>query len=164
MRTNKTTIEIDGDNYNFFFEKSGSNKGAGKTGEKDDKYYQSGMLLKAGSDEKYQVIQAVTGGYTKLDDVDAFLGEVNTTVNAKGSVSEDDIKKANAVTGVSFNKKADDLTELYVIDYTGLNTADFKLVNTSGKVIDSKSKSKDGSDYVYVTDNKGVIRIIYVED
>ena len=164
MRTNKTTIEIDGDNYNFFFEKSGSNKGAGKTGEKDDKYYQSGMLLKAGSDEKYQVIQAVTGGYTKLDDVDAFLGEVKTTVNAKGSVSEDDIKKANAVTGVSFSKKADDLTELYVIDYTGLNTADFKLVNTSGKVIDSKSKSKDGSDYVYVTDNKGVVRIIYVED
>ena len=164
MRTNKTTIEIDGDNYNFFFEKSGSNKGAGKTGEKDDKFYQSGMLLKAGSDEKYQVIQAVTGGYTKLDDVDEFLGEVKTTVAAKGSVSDDDIKKANAVTGVSFSKKADDLTELYVIDYTGLNTADFKLVNTSGKVIDSKSKSKDGSDYVYVTDSKGVIRIIYVED
>ncbi|MCH1953305.1 argininosuccinate lyase [Enterocloster sp. OA13] len=163
MRTNKATISIDGDNYNFFFEKSGSNKGAGKTGEKDSKYYQSGMLLKAGSDEKYQVIQAVTGGYTKLDDVDAFLGEVGTKVSAKGNVTDADVAEANKVTGVSFSKKTADLSELYVIDYTGLNTGDFKLVNTSGKVIDSKSKSKDGSDYVYVTDNKGVVRIIYVE-
>ena len=57
MRTNKTTVEIDGDNHNFYFEKSGGNKGAGVTGEKDDKYYQSGMLVRAGSDEKYQVVQ-----------------------------------------------------------------------------------------------------------
>ncbi|SCI56341.1 Putative endo-beta-N-acetylglucosaminidase precursor [uncultured Clostridium sp.] len=164
MRTNKATIGIDGDNYSFYFEKSGSNKGAGKTGVKDDKFYQSGMLLKAGSDEKYQVVQTVTGGYTKLADVDAFLGEVGTTVKKKGNVTEADVAIADAVKNTSFSKKADDLTELYVIDYTDLNESDFALVNTSGKVIDSKSKSKDGSDYVYVTDNKGVIRIIYVED
>lgn len=131
---------------------------------KDDKFYQSGMLLKAGSDEKYQVVQTVTGGYTKLADVDAFLGEVGTTVKKKGNVTEADVAIADAVKNTSFSKKADDLTELYVIDYTDLNESDFALVNTSGKVIDSKSKSKDGSDYVYVTDNKGVIRIIYVED
>ena len=38
------------------------------------------------------------------------------------------------------------------------------LVNTSGKVIDSKGKNKDGSDYYYVTDNSGKITNIYVED
>ena len=27
MRTNKTSVAIDGDNYNFYFEKSGGNKG-----------------------------------------------------------------------------------------------------------------------------------------
>ena len=32
--------------FNFYFEKSGGNKGAGKTGEKDDKFYQSGKLLR----------------------------------------------------------------------------------------------------------------------
>ena len=37
MKTNKTNITIDGDNFNFYFEKSGSNKGAGINGEKDDK-------------------------------------------------------------------------------------------------------------------------------
>lgn len=57
MKTNKTSITIDGDSFNFYFEKSGSKKGAGLTGEKDDKYYLSGMLVKAGSDEKYQVVQ-----------------------------------------------------------------------------------------------------------
>ena len=55
MRTNKTSVAIDGDKFNFYFEKSGGNKGAGVTGEKDDKYYQYGMLVRAGSDEKYQV-------------------------------------------------------------------------------------------------------------
>ena len=39
MKTNKANITIDGDSFNFYFEKSGSNKGAGVTGEKDDKYY-----------------------------------------------------------------------------------------------------------------------------
>mgnify|MGYP000046062451 CR=1 FL=1 len=57
MRTNKTTVEIDGDNHNFYFEKSGGKKGAGVTGEKDDKLYQSGMLLKADSDDKYIVVE-----------------------------------------------------------------------------------------------------------
>ena len=51
MRTNKSTVEIDGENFNFYFEKSGGKKGAGLTGEKDDKFYQSGKLLKADSDE-----------------------------------------------------------------------------------------------------------------
>ena len=41
MRTNKTTVDIDGETFNFYFEKSGGDKGAGITGEKDDKYYQS---------------------------------------------------------------------------------------------------------------------------
>ena len=54
MRTNKTTVEIDGENFNFYFEKSGGKKGAGLTGEKDDKFYQSGKLLKADTDDKYR--------------------------------------------------------------------------------------------------------------
>ena len=33
-------------------------RGAGITGEKDDKYYQSGKLLEADSDDKYSVVKA----------------------------------------------------------------------------------------------------------
>ena len=78
MRTGKLSVSIDGENQNFYFQKSGGKKGAGLTGEKDDKLYQSGMLLKAGSDEKYQVVKkeektkiGSTDTYTtyvKLDD------------------------------------------------------------------------------------------------
>ena len=157
MKTNKTNITIDGDNFNFYFDKSGSSKGAGVNGEKDDKYYLGGMLLKAGSDDKYQAIKYIdkTGeekGWKKLADAQAVIDEFKVTSDTS---KIEEAKKAAS----SFNKKADDLKELYI-----LPDNDLKLINTSGKVIDKKGKSKDGNDYVYVTDNKGVIRVIYVED
>ena len=182
MRTNKTSIDIDGEKFNFYFQKSGGHKGAGVTGEKDDKYYQSGKLLKAGSDEKYQVIKAdattaaekALGAadytYTKYEDAEDFLSDLRTngmlTVDASSGVIQADVDAAKAVSGVSFNKAVDDLSELYVVDYTvsgAYREADLKLVNTSGKVVE-KAKSKDGNDFVYVTDRDGVVRIIYVED
>ena len=44
-------------------------------------------------------------------------------------------------------------------------SADYFLVNTSGSVVDKKSKSKDGDDYVFVTGSKGGKIIgVYVED
>ena len=159
MKTNKTNITIDGDNFNFYFEKSGSSKGAGVNGEKDDKYYLGGMLLKAGSDDKYQAIEYVekTGeekGWKKLADAQAVIKKFDLTSDTS---KIEEAKKAAS----SFNKKADDLKELYILPAENNN---LKLINTSGKVIDKKGKSKDGNDYVYVTDNKGVIRVIYVED
>ncbi|WP_045091517.1 hypothetical protein, partial [Clostridium sp. FS41] len=159
MKTNKTSISIDGDNFNFYFEKSGSDKGAGVNGEKDDKYYLGGMLLKAGSDDKYQAIQYVDKageekGWKKLDDAQAVI-DLHKVTSDVSQANVDAAKKAAS----SFNKKVDDLKELYVLPDNEL-----KLINTSGKVIDKKGKSKDGNDYVYVTDNKGVIRVIYVED
>ena len=166
MKTNKTSITIDGDNFNFYFEKSGSTKGAGVNGEKDDKYYLAGMLLKAGSDEKYQVIyKNANDVYTKLDDVKAFLDQTDLagcyeTVDVSGEDGE-----------VNFNgaatKKVKDLKEAYVLKKTAAAksaAAKYILVNTSGSVVDKKSKSKDGDDYVYVTDRNGVIQGIYVED
>ena len=159
MKTNKTNITIDGDNFNFYFEKSGSSKGAGVNGEKDDKYYLGGMLLKAGSDDKYQAIKYVDEagkekGWKKLPDAQAVIDEFKVTSDTS---KIEEAKKAAS----SFNKKTEDLKELYILPAAN---NDLKLINTSGKVIDKKGKSKDGNDYVYVTDNKGVIRVIYVED
>ena len=159
MKTNKTNITIDGDNFNFYFEKSGSSKGAGVNGEKDDKYYLGGMLLKAGSDDKYQAIEYVekTGeekGWKKLADAQDVIKKFDLTSDTS---KIEEAKNAAS----SFNKKTDDLKELYILPEEKNN---LKLINTSGKVIDKKGKSKDGNDYVYVTDNKGVIRVIYVEN
>lgn len=161
MKTNKTNVTIDGDSFNFYFEKSGSNKGAGLTGEKDDKYYLSGMLIKAGSDEKYQVVEKVkdTAGnvvaYRKLDDAKAFLDKVahtNALTGKEGSAK---------VTVGDVTKKAEDLKEAYTVNTP---SADYFLVNTSGSLVDKKSKSKDGDDYVYVTAKGGKILGVYVED
>ena len=124
------------------------------------------MLLKAGSDEKYQLIyKNANDVYTKLDDVKAFLDQTDLagcyeTVDVSGEDGE-----------VNFNgaatKKVKDLKEAYVLKNTDAAksaAAKYILVNTSGSVVDKKSKSKDGDDYVYVTDRNGVIQGIYVED
>ena len=174
MRTNKNTIEIDGEKFNFYFEKSGGKKGAGKTGEKDDKYYQSGKLVAAGSDEKYQVVAPVyvdakgenpqdhagTGfslvGYNKYDDVKALVyGDdgLDALFVAKTSYTD------NELSDLGINKKHEDVAELYV-PKDGVN---FSLVNTSGKIMDSNGKSKDGNDYYFVIKNKKV-QAIYLEN
>ena len=171
MRTNKTNITIDGDSFNFYFEKSGGHKGAGKTGEKDKKYYQSGMLLKAGSDEKYQVVKTLDAandtndsneaisGYMKLDDVKAFLDEVGVTSTTNPS--------SVTLSSYGISKKADDIDELYIIpstDQDGQNVAGkYFLVNTSGKVVDNKSRNRDGNDYYYCVNASGNIVAIYTE-
>lgn len=59
MRTGKQTSvkEENGDTGTFYFNTSGSNKGAGYTGEKDDYLYYNGKLLKAESGEDYQIFE-----------------------------------------------------------------------------------------------------------
>ena len=172
MRTNKTTVSVDGENHNFYFEKSGGHKGAGVTGEKDDRLYQSGMLLAADSDDKYIVVEKKTTKvgakdivtYTKLDDAKAFLDADG--VNAK-DVLAGKSGKQTVPTGNNTSKKAEDLSEAYEIEYTDASL-EYILVNTSGKVIDSKSKNKDGNDYYYVTkkatNGENAIVAVYVED
>ena len=168
MKTNKTSIDIDGDKFNFYFQKSGSKKGAGLTGEKDDKFYQSGKLLAAGKDEKYQVVSKVSSateeGYKKLADVDDFLTALGSNYTDLTSATDDD--KATALSDVGVNKKGADIKDLYIIDKTVSATSsdNYFLVNTSGKVIDSKTKSTDGSDFVFVTEKGGRILAIYSED
>ena len=180
MRTNKTNVEIDGENHNFYFEKSGGHKGAGVTGEEDDKLYQSGMLLKADSDDKYIVVEKTThvnadgkaeySTYRKLDDAKEFM-------NAEGVVVKDELDGKNGNEAVNIGngntKKAEDLSEAYSITYkTEANSKgdkkEYILVNTSGKIVDGKGKNKDGSDYYYVTEKKAngenSIVAIYVED
>ena len=185
MRTNKNTVEIDGDKYNFYFEKSGGNKGAGLTGEKDNKYYQSGKLIKAGSDDKYQVVKVNTyaknsdldetlaagtdiTAYDKLDDVDAFLKDLDengivyyTKTDLEGMT---DAAAKKILSDANINKKLADLKEVY-IPKTELSTKKYFLVGTSGKVVDSKSRNKDGNDYYYTVNKKdGSVAGIYVED
>ena len=156
MKTGRTTIEIDGENFTFNFETSGSKKGRGTTGVDDDKIYQSGMLLKAGSDEKYQVVkQDLTNEtFTKLDDAEDFLEEDEWDLK---TVSPYDVDLA----ALGITRKAEDIDELYIIPKYEKDK--YTLVNTSGKIIDRKSRNKDGNDFIYCVDASGVIKAIYTE-
>ena len=211
MRTNKTTVDIDGETFNFYFEKSGGDKGAGITGEKDDKYYQSGKLLEADSDDKYSVVKAkdvmMTPGivnseltpveydsegkvvleegeeyttvYEMLDDAEAFLKdaeEAGYTYLDKSdleTINETNSAKVNQLLeDANINKDLEDLDEVYIF-YTGedgseevsaIDTSKYFVVNTSGKVSDSKGRHKDGNDFVYALTTGGDIAGVYVED
>ena len=150
MKTGKTNITIDGDSFSFYFDKSGSTKGVGYNGEKDSKLYLAGMMLKAGSDDKYQVVKKLdTGVWTKIDGAEKFTEE---NIVKAVDVTEDNLKK------LGINKKVDDVKELYEVTASD----DYKLINTSGKIVDKSGKSKDGNDFIYVT-NKETIKAIYVE-
>ena len=79
--------------------------------------------------------------------------------------NDTDAKKEAALANVGVNKKGEDIRDLYIINGgKGLSSDDYFLVNTSGKVIDSKTKSSDGNDFVYVTAKGGKILAIYSED
>ncbi len=150
MKTGKTNVTIDGDSFSFYFDKSGSTKGAGYNGEKDSKLYLAGMMLKAGSDDKYQVAKQLdTGVWTKIDGAEKFIQE--------DIVEAVDVTEAN-LKALGINKKVDDVKELYKV----AESDNYKLINTSGKIVDKSGKSKDGNDFIYVT-KKEAITAIYVE-
>ena len=193
MKTGKTTVSLDGESFTFSFEKSGSKKGEGTTGEDDDKYYQSGMLLAAGSDEKYQILKPIVAADMKndfeLDDVDAdfkaygkyedfddFKANSGLVFVKGGDIAgeigddvdaRDYVRDKYDIDVEKLNKDGEDITELYVIDWeksVGCDWEDFKIINKSGKVVDNDTRVTDGEDYTYVTGDNGKIMAIYVED
>lgn len=167
MKTGSANVSIDGDNFNFYFETAGSHKGAGKTGAKDSKYYQSGKLMKAGKDEKYQVVGKIPAGdpnkdgYVKYADANDFIHNSGKVTDRTDDLKTPAIDDAYLKT-IGVNKKKGDIAELYVVSETTA-VGDFDLVNTSGKIISNNGKNKDGNDYYYVIKDKK-ISAIYVEN
>ena len=142
MRTGKTTINYDGENTSFYF---------------DDKYI---VVDKATKTVNGKTV--VT--YDKLDDAKDFMDQDDVVAT---NLLENTTADTRVNIGNNSNKKAEDLTEAYKISFTQSDEDvkhEYVLVNTSGKVIDSKGKNKDGNDYYYVTDSKGVITNVYVEN
>ena len=194
MRTGRTTVDLGGENFTFYFETSGGDRGAGVTGEQDNRYYQSGKLLSAGTDERFQVVQRTCTGtdpdnrrpiysYTLLDDVDEFIAVVNSdeapnssveTVDLSDFAETDDMGDEFGISNL--NQDAGDLDELYILrnattnaagetrTSVGLDEDEFFLVNTSGRVVDNRGRSRDGNDYYFVTGSNGQILAVYLEN
>ena len=143
MKTGNVTVTLDGENYQFFFKKSGGaeSKGRGVNGIYDNKYiYRFGQKMKAESDEKYIVVYA-NGDY---GDAGAVVREIDSA----------DLR-ANAVVAADLNK--DDET----VSYVGWNGArwdkNYYLVNTSGNIQKSKTAAKDGDDWYFYLNDKRIV-------
>lgn len=132
--------------------------------------------------------------YYTLDDVDAIKDMLLSTSGVEftqkdGSEETYRLIEVENVADVTYdlettynidnlNKDAEDLDELYIFQrwvadedaedggkwVTGVDEDDLFLVNTSGRVVDNRGRSKDGNDYYFVTGSNGMLTAIYLED
>ncbi|WP_124065154.1 cell wall-binding protein [Clostridium sp. E02] len=150
MKTNKQTLDIDGESFSFIFNKSGTYKGTGKTGVDNKKYYLAGMLLKAKKEDRYAVVK-ITSVKDKTDEYDL--------------LTTDDFYKEEYVTKGDAAKQDKDWTEYYTVKTDDAKAAGvtYRLVNASGSVQKNKSKAKDGEERCYHLDGNN-IEYVYAED
>ena len=148
MKTGAVSATIDGDSYNFFFRKSGGTekRGAGVNGIDDNKYiYKAGLRIKAGSDDKYKVVEVVNTNPngTTLD--------INTNdyISVK-KLSGSAVRRQNTA-GTPFVNNDDD-----TVNYYKLNGQNYRLVNSTGSVVKNKSGIKDGDDWYFFVNNYDV--------
>lgn len=144
MKTGATTVNLDGDSYNFLFSKAGGaeGKGRGVTGVDDKKYiYKAGCRIKADSDDKYQMVQVIANGGNNVD-----IGANGVTVNKidAGALRDN-------ISAYSFVNDDDE-----TVRYYHLATNKYYLVNTSGAVQKSKVAAKDGDDWYFYVKNRAV--------
>lgn len=155
MKTGKMTINLDGDDLSFYFEKSGSKKGRGIIGKDDSKYYLGGKLFKADRDEKYEFIVEYNDGrfVKKLNGADLMnAAQLLGTESSNGKTVEylganqTLIGKLNAAIVAEDPSSTLRVTKVYTI-------------NTAGSVVSKKSKCKTGDDMIFNVEKDTIVRI-----
>ena len=194
MMTGTQTIDIDGDDLTFEFEKNGSRKGQGKNGYDNDskKCYIGGKVTKADSDEKYEIVLVYEGDWVEQYS----LSELTDKFDEKLKFADWNEENKNDKTGEYLALEAgenQDVEDFFnedgecIADFTDsdvykafslkdtLNNGVEKgsgsyieaiyVVNTSGVVQDNK-KCKNGDDYYIVSSKRSVgdVYSVYSED
>ena len=162
MKTGATTVTLDGESYNFLFNKTGGaeSKGRGLTGVDDNKYiYSYGCRIKASSDDKYQVV-AVTAlaGSSDAHSKSVFVDKVSSAtlkqIASDNSYTNSKGEQVNYVNQSLMLERLGWETSAGEIYYEDLGTKLY-LVNTSGNIQKSKVAAKDGDEwYFYVKDRE----------
>ncbi len=150
MKLNSQNIDIDGEVNNFYFVKSGENKGKG--------FGTQNLEDKAGVNEDYKVSQGNTtagdgDGYVHnsmvYDDKAVYTNGLKVTADSDLRYQAVDIR-----TGKTLSRT----------DLADMSDAEIKengdyllLINASGSIMKNKSSVKDGDDYYYSTNKYGVI-------
>ena len=141
MKLNSQNISIDGDVYNFYFVKSGENKGKGygTDGVTDEYYLSEDKKTVAANSYVYDDKAVYTNGLKVTADSDLRYQAVDVTTGKTYS--------RNEVIAMKGEAKANNLV----------------LINASGSIMKNKSSVKDGDDYYYKTNKYGVIIAISTE-
>ena len=143
LKTGSVSVNLDGDNYQFQFSKTGGSEGKGRglNGIDDSKYiYKFGMKLKAGSDDKYIVVYA--DGDTGASDVT--VHKIDTAALRRDAVERGQNKDGDTVYAYGT------LGSLV----SGKASSNYYLLNTSGTIVKNKTSAKDGNDWYFYVDNK----------
>ena len=141
MKLSTQNVEIDGEVYNFYFVKSGENKGKGfGTKDVNEQYYLSeNKTVEAATSRVYDDKAVYTNGMKVTADSDLRYQAVDVTTGKTYSRSD--------VIGMEGTAAANNLV----------------LINASGSIMKNKSSVKDGDDYYYKTNKYGVIVAISSE-
>ena len=158
MKLNTQNIDIDGEVYNFYFEKNGENKGKGfGTTTVTDSY----KLTSDGS--------VGDGGYANesyvYDDKAVYTNGLKATADSDLRYQAVDVTTGKTYTRsqlVALNHKNADSDEVE-IDKDTVNLNNLVLINASGSIMKNKSSVKDGDEYYYSTNKYGVITAIGTE-
>ena len=143
LKTGSVSVNLDGDNYQFQFSKTGGSEGKGRglNSIDDSKYiYKFGMKLKAGSDDKYIVVYA--DGDTGASDVT--VHKIDTAALRRDAVERGQNKDGDTVYAYGT------LGSLV----SGKASSNYYLLNTSGTIVKNKTAAKDGNDWYFYVDNK----------
>ena len=143
LKTGSVSVNLDGDNYQFQFSKTGGSEGKGRglNGIDDSKYiYKFGMKLKAGSDDKYIVVYA--DGDTGASDVT--VHKIDTAALRRDAVERGQNKDGDTVYAYGT------LGSLV----SGKASSNYYLLNTSGTIVKNKTAANDGNDWYFYVDNK----------
>lgn len=144
MKLNSQNIEIDGEVYNFYFVKSGENKGkAFGTATVNEDY-------KLSSDATVGEDGYAMNSYV-YDDKAIYTNGLKVTAD-----SDLRYQAVNVLTGETLSRN-----ELYATSETERDY--IVLVNASGSIMKNKSSVKDGDDYYYSTNKYGVITAVATE-
>ncbi len=152
MKTGSTTINIDGDSYQFMFSKTGGaeSKGRGINGINDKKYvYKYGLKLKASTDDKYRVVYVDDETVETVD-----RSELRSKATPAGNNKDGDPVKF--VGDTKDKEKPEDKPTGWKPEY--------KLLNTSGAIVDTKSAAKDGDDWYFYVNEKNIIAYVNTKD
>jgi len=147
-KTGTQTVTVDGDSYSFNFKTTGSAKGQGIQGKKDNAFYVNGRKVKADSDDKYDI-------YTYND-----TSKVMSKESVKDLFGKQEQSGTWADTTDYKGDKGGTQNKFFADAYASDGEYAYIVIGSSGQWVKSGTK-KDGNDYKIVVKKSQVCGIYY---